>query len=126
MKNNLSFRETQKRTFVPHFIYPNVWEEIPTLSLFHEISFFTSFILGVASAFLIPISAEAEKSRPNILILYGDGLGFGDLTSYNADSKIPTPHLDQLAAEHPERVAELQNLLKQSRGQGYSAPRLAK
>ena len=61
--------------------------------------FFTSFILGVASAFLIPISAEAEKSRPNILILYADDLGFGDLTSYNADSKIPTPHLDQLAAE---------------------------
>ena len=60
---------------------------------------FTSFILGVASAFLIPISAEAEKSRPNILILYADDLGFGDLTSYNADSKIPTPHLDQLAAE---------------------------
>ena len=59
----------------------------------------TSFILGVASAFLIPISAEAEKSRPNILILYADDLGFGDLTSYNADSKIPTPHLDQLAAE---------------------------
>ena len=60
---------------------------------------FTSFILGVASAFLIPISAEAEKSRPNILILYADDLGFGDLTSYNADSKIPTTHLDQLAAE---------------------------
>jgi arylsulfatase A len=61
--------------------------------------FFTSFILGVASAFLIPISAEAEKSRPNILILYADDLGFGDLTSYHAESKIPTPHLDQLAAE---------------------------
>ena len=33
---------------------------------------------------------------------------------------------NNLAAEHPERVAELQNLLKQIREQGYSAPRLAK
>jgi len=33
---------------------------------------------------------------------------------------------NNLAAEHPERVAELQKLLKQIREQGYSAPRLAK
>ena len=33
---------------------------------------------------------------------------------------------NNLAAEHPERVAELQSLLKQIREQGYSAPRLAK
>ena len=38
-------------------------------------------------------------SKPNVLILYADDLGFGDLGCYNADSKIPTPHLDQLAAE---------------------------
>ena len=33
---------------------------------------------------------------------------------------------NNLAAEHPERVVELQSLLKQIREQGYSAPRLAK
>lgn len=33
-----------------------------------------------------------------VLILVDD-LGFGDLRSYNPDSRIPTPHLDRLAAE---------------------------
>jgi len=37
--------------------------------------------------------------RPNILIIYGDDLGFGDLGCYNPDSKIPTPHLDKLATQ---------------------------
>lgn len=38
------------------------------------------------------------SDRPNILILYADDLGFGDLGCYHPDSKIPTPNLDQLAA----------------------------
>ena len=33
---------------------------------------------------------------------------------------------NNLAADHPERVAELQKLLKQIREQGHSAPRLAR
>ena len=37
--------------------------------------------------------------QPNVLILYADDLGFGDLSCYNSKSKIPTPHLDQLAKE---------------------------
>lgn len=51
-------------------------------------------------AFLLPAAAfTAESSLPNILILYADDLGYGDLGCYNPDSKIPTPNLDRLAQE---------------------------
>ena len=36
---------------------------------------------------------------PNIVIIYADDLGFGDLSSYNPDAAYQTPRLDQMAAE---------------------------
>jgi arylsulfatase A len=39
------------------------------------------------------------EGKPNILLLYADDLGYGDLGCYNPDSKIPTPHLDKLASQ---------------------------
>ena len=36
---------------------------------------------------------------PNIVILYADDLGYGDLSVQNPDSKIPTPNIDRLARE---------------------------
>ncbi len=36
---------------------------------------------------------------PNVVIIYADDMGYGDLGANNPDSKIPTPHLDQLAQQ---------------------------
>ncbi|WP_145178372.1 sulfatase family protein [Rubripirellula lacrimiformis] len=42
--------------------------------------------------------AAQDASRPlNVLVLYADDLGFGDLSIQNPKSKIPTPGLDSLA-----------------------------
>lgn len=55
---------------------------------------------GLLLLSLLPLTASADEhaTHPNILVIYADDLGFGDLTCYNPDSKIPTPSLDALAA----------------------------
>lgn len=41
----------------------------------------------------------AEETRPNILLILADDLGYGDVRCYNDRSKVPTPHIDRLATE---------------------------
>jgi len=42
---------------------------------------------------------QEPSSLPNIVIIYADDMGYGDLAIANGESKIPTPHLDQLARD---------------------------
>jgi arylsulfatase A-like enzyme len=51
---------------------------------------------------VVVVSAEtgAEEARPpNIVYILADDLGIGDPGCYNAQSKIPTPHIDRIAKE---------------------------
>ena len=41
--------------------------------------------------------AEDKDSKPNIVVILADDMGYGDAGCYNEKSKIPTPHLDRLA-----------------------------
>jgi arylsulfatase A-like enzyme len=54
--------------------------------------------LGLAFPCVFHTRAMAAE-LPNIVYVLADDLGYGDLGSYNPDSKIPTPRLDQLARD---------------------------
>lgn len=46
------------------------------------------------------VCARAQESQlPNVLLIYADDLGYGDLACYAPESKIPTPHLNALARD---------------------------
>ncbi|WP_333802794.1 sulfatase, partial [Sphingobacterium multivorum] len=55
-------------------------------------------LLLSASLFVtLPTVSFAQKaSKPNVIYIYADDLGFGDLSSYGA-KQIETPNLDKLA-----------------------------
>ncbi|MFP6601200.1 MAG: sulfatase-like hydrolase/transferase, partial [Pirellulaceae bacterium] len=57
-----------------------------------RLTLFSVLVLGLAC------QATAEK-LPNILFILADDLGYGDVGCYNAQSKVPTPNLDQLARQ---------------------------
>ncbi len=46
----------------------------------------------------LPALARGE-GRPNIIVILADDMGYGDCGVYSPDSKIRTPHIDQLARE---------------------------
>ena len=56
-------------------------------------------LLTVAALLPTPAHADDLPRHPNIVYVLADDMGWGDPRCYNADSKIPTPHMDRLAAE---------------------------
>ena len=63
----------------------------------------SKLLIGLTGAFLLFSCAspkeevgETEVKKPNIVIIYMDDLGYGDLSSYGA-TELSTPNMDQLA-----------------------------
>jgi len=72
-----------------------------------RIKILSSSTVRIIILFLVPIvvissctrkSKDPEKSRPNILLILADDLGYGDLGCYGGRD-IPTPHIDRLSVE---------------------------
>lgn len=45
------------------------------------------------------MQATVQADHPNIVLIYTDDQGYGDVSALNADSKFKTPHLDRLVNE---------------------------
>jgi arylsulfatase A-like enzyme len=80
-KNNWSHRDLKRGR--------RIWTGILAVSLW-------GMNAGCSETF-DPVEAAAPAARPNIVIIYADDVGFGDLSSYGAEL-VPTPELDRLAA----------------------------
>lgn len=55
--------------------------------------------VSIAAALGILGGNTSAADLPNIVIIYADDLGYGDLSCYNPEAAYKTPRLDQLAAE---------------------------
>lgn len=55
----------------------------------------TLLVLSVSALFPL-LSSSADTSKPNVVIIYGDDVGFGDV-GVNGSKLIPTPNIDALA-----------------------------
>jgi arylsulfatase A-like enzyme len=54
----------------------------------------------IAAVFMpVKLAAQSTARKPNIIFILADDLGYGNLTSYNPKSPIPTPNIDKMAKE---------------------------
>ncbi len=49
-------------------------------------------------AYLVVSAQDKSKAKPNIIFIFADDLGWGDLSCYG-NNRVKTPELDRLASE---------------------------
>ena len=76
---------------------------LPTLRFLSQLLLSPARLLPRSLSLLLLLSAgaaAAHAAKPNLLVILADDLGYGDVQCYNPmRGKIPTPHIDRLAAQ---------------------------
>ena len=73
--------------------------EFTKKTIFFSLSLLTVYLL-VGSEFISAQSSErSDQSRPNIVLIFPDNLGVGEVGCYGGARGVPTPHIDRLADE---------------------------
>jgi len=58
-----------------------------------------SAMLLICGLSLLASGKDKAASKPNIVFIMADDMGYGDVSAYNPESKIQTPNMDKLATE---------------------------
>ena len=56
-------------------------------------------ILGTLGLLALSVMLAGAAKHPNIVIVFADDMGWGDVRAFNPESKIATPNLDRMARE---------------------------